>query len=574
MAKKAATKKAAAKSAPQTPAAQPSLTMSLFAPGMSMLHRAGLGGLACALRWIEQAKKRDVIREKDLPGGPWDDDPPPWTVTSDSITLNFGASQNAAEFLKRLFSLAFTTRDGLICLNGQYAATREPQPAALAEIQNGLTLTFLQHGKTRTLAKDPTTRSWRPDDSSATGITVEYKACSWFKHQDGWKLLTKNGFLKSEVIEIKGPLNPGAIVRHEKFSNNTKIEDSIERVLPLHFAMIGCLTLAVNRGSGVLVVPDVSDLQKFARYRPTMSPQGGHEFRVAGATDAAFQAQVRLWVAENLHVAEIPSCTAFLFRPTGWDKKQKYRVGVSTCRISDVSQLETYSIAMANLRPRLVMPVPPAAKSAAKKAVRKGPKKAAKSTDDSPKQFWSDSIVRPLIADNLARGQPWYRNFTDLMTKTDPVSKKPKRLKLYYEKEGLKAMIEKVAWQDEGEGAVVRAVHEAMRCRLGAIADENKNNAAARKKRSQGEFDKWRLAFAGSKTIDQFRKALCDLVSRAGANKVLREHWEQVLPWLSDPSKWQLTRDLSLLALSSYSGKGVAEIVDPTSDDDSDASAE
>lgn len=145
------------------------------------------------------------------------------------------------------------------------------------------------------------------------------------------------------------------------------------------------------------------------------------------------------------------------------------------------------------------------------------------------------------------------------MTKLDPVSKKPKRLKLFFEKEGLKAMTENVAWRDEGESAVVRAVHEAMRCRLGAIAAENKTNKAARQKRTQGEFDKWRLAFSGAKTIEQFRKALCDLVSRAGSNKVLRENWESVLPWISSQNHWQLTRDLSLLALASYGGKGADE---------------
>ena len=31
-----------------------SLTLDLFAPGMTMLHRAGLGGLACSLRAMER----------------------------------------------------------------------------------------------------------------------------------------------------------------------------------------------------------------------------------------------------------------------------------------------------------------------------------------------------------------------------------------------------------------------------------------------------------------------------------------------------------------------------------------
>jgi CRISPR-associated protein Cas8a1/Csx13 len=173
--------------------------------------------------------------------------------------------------------------------------------------------------------------------------------------------------------------------------------------------------------------------------------------------------------------------------------------------------------------------------------------------------FWSDSIVRPLVADNLARGQPWYRGFVNLMTKLDPVSKKPLRLKLFFEKEGLKAMTEKIAWQDQGESAVVRAVHESLRRRFGAIASENKGKTGTMKNRMTGEFDKWRLAFAGAKTADQFRHSLCDLFARSGMNSVLREKWESILPWLST-GRWQLTRDLALLALASYTGAGAKEI--------------
>lgn len=530
--------------------------MSLFAPGMSPLHRAGLGGLACALRWIDQAKARNIVRSEECPGGDINDGQVPWDVSSDCITLKFGVGENAGDFLKRLFTLVFTTnRDGLICLNGQFGVGKDPQPAALAEIQNGLTLTFLQHGKTRTLTTDQITQIWHTEDSQTKGLTISYKGCSWFKHQDGWKeLIDKKGRLLAKPVDVIGPLSPGAVVRHVAFNASTKIEEPVERVLPLYFAILGCLVIGINRGSGVLLIPEVSDLKHFARYRPQMNPVDSRQFRVAGPCDAALQMQVRLWASETLDIADIPTCHAVLFRPTSWASQQKSRVDTVFVHAPDAMQLSVFQIAMAHLAPRLVTTNSQAKKAGGKKAV---------ATAGEPREFWTDSTIRPLIADNLARGQPWYRNFTQIMTGNDPVSKKPKRNNLHFEKEGLRVMIEKVPWQDQGEGAVVRAVHEAMRCRLGAIAEENKSNAVARKKRSQAEFDKWRLAFTGSKTIDQFRKALCDLVSRAGANKVLRTHWEQVLPWLSDQSKWQLTRDLSLLALSSYSGKGVAETIDP-----------
>lgn len=104
------------------------------------------------------------------------------------------------------------------------------------------------------------------------------------------------------------------------------------------------------------------------------------------------------------------------------------------------------------------------------------------------------------------------------------------------------------------EKIIVRAVHEAMRCRYGRIAAENAKNQAAMKKRMTREYERQRLAFAGAKTADALRYALADLWSRAGSNSVLRESWPHVLPLLSN-EKWQLARDLALLALASYQGK-------------------
>lgn len=115
-------------------------------------------------------------------------------------------------------------------------------------------------------------------------------------------------------------------------------------------------------------------------------------------------------------------------------------------------------------------------------------------------------------------------------------------------------MTKEIRWEQPGEETVVRAVHEAVRCRYGRIAAENAKNPVARKNRMKREYERLRLAFAGSKTADSLRHALTDLWSRAGSNSVLRETWPQVLPLLSG-DKWQLTRDLALLALASYQGR-------------------
>ena len=120
-------------------------------------------------------------------------------------------------------------------------------------------------------------------------------------------------------------------------------------------------------------------------------------------------------------------------------------------------------------------------------------------------------------------------------------------------------MTEEIQWDHPGEESIVRAVHEALRCRYGRIASENVKSPVAMKKRMAREYERLRLGFAGAKTADTFRHALAELWSRAGSNSVLKEIWPQVLPMLAD-EKWQLTRDLALIALASYQGKGHEDI--------------
>src|SRR5262249_4002622 len=155
----------------QAPSPPDRLEMRLFAPGMSLLHRAGLGGLACTLRAMEDQ---------------FDDGPVPWEVTADSITLLFGVPKNAGPYLERLVSFAFGIRDdGLIRLPGQFEV--QASAAVLADMQAGLTLTFLQHGRVRQLAKDPSMVSYDPEGDGIPGVVVQYRKCSGFKHQEGWK---------------------------------------------------------------------------------------------------------------------------------------------------------------------------------------------------------------------------------------------------------------------------------------------------------------------------------------------------------------------------------------------------
>jgi CRISPR-associated protein Cas8a1/Csx13 len=511
------------------------LTMNLFAPGMTAIHRAGLGGLACTL----------AAMESKFPSGKF-----PWEITANSVTLLFGKPESAGDYLKRLFAFAFRVRnDGLISLPGQYNV--EPQAAVLADLQAGLSLTFLQHGKTRKSAKEPSIATYDPEDTGRPGVVIQYRRCEWFKHQSGWEsFVDGKGGLDCGVIPIEGPLSPGSVVRHVAFNSDTAAQDPPERMLPLYFALVGCLPLSVNRGVAVLLVPDVNDLLAFTIDRPAMTPTTARECQITNAADAALQMQVRLRGRERMAGSLIPACSAMTFMPTAWASQQKSRVATIRVTCEDDAILDRFQRALTHLPPQIVTrPV--------KETTGRGKNKV---TTERQESFRASSVVRPMVAENLALGRSWYAGFAGLMTKINPATDKPYRNQLGFERKGMNNMInDSGMWKDDECAAlVVKAVHEAIRQSLGRIREETDGPGGklsqATKNRWERFREKLRLDLAGAKKDAHVRFALTDLFSRGGNNSVLREAWPKVLPVLQ--KDWQLARDLGLLALASYVGKG------------------
>lgn len=540
------------------------LRMELFSPGMSILHRAGLGGLACTLQAIEREYHRERLAASNVPGS-FLNDRPPWDIEEREITLHFGKPDEAADFLKKLFAFAFGIRnDGLISLPGQHES--EPATPVLADLQTGLTLTFLQHGKVRKLAKEPTLVNYDPEADGVSGVVVQYRKCSGFKHQEGWEAFVDNkGRLASGPIRVDGPISPGTVVRHVAFTGDTVAEEPPERMLPLYFALVGCLALPVNRGVAALVVPDVENLLDFVYDRPAMTPSTARDCQIAGGADAAFRAQLRmrknptrdahvkLRAKRTLGGSTIPGCQVMTFMPTAWASQQKSRVATVHVPPGEERILDRFDRALGHLPPRIAV-----------RTIRESSGTGrSKTVVERREEFRSDSIVRPLIADNLARSRPWYAGFANLMTRVNPATDRPYRQQLNFERKGLHDMISDTGmWDDEGEALVVKAVHEAMRRRYGQIAKENEGKPAAMKNRMQGFREKLRIDLAGAKTEAHVRFALMDLFSRGGNNAVLREGWQQILPVIR--RDWHLARDLALLALASYAGRGETNDADET----------
>ncbi|WP_166822005.1 type I-MYXAN CRISPR-associated Cas8a1/Cmx1 [Thalassoroseus pseudoceratinae] len=537
------------------PKPSPDLTFDLFAPGMTPLHRAGLGGLAATLVAMERRNKLGLISAEARPGD-WSDHKPPWTLESDRLTLHFGEPQQAGDYLRKLFTFAFAIKDKLIDLPGTYRD--ESNRAVRAELQHGLTLTFLQFGPHRKL-DTATMQSFDVDGDGSAAVVVGLRACQSYLHQDAikrLKLLDKRERIVWKATETPSAFNPGAVVRHNAYGSDTRIEELPPAGIAACFALVGCLSLAVNRGLGVLLIPNVDDLEKFAKARPRMTPTTLRECRVAGTSDAALQAQTRLRARGVMQRHGLSGFDVMRLRPTQWNEKQKTRVATVNVPNGNDLVLSRFDLVLRHLPPRTY--------AYAESVVRsRGRSKRTQGTVYVWR--WTDSIVRPLVADNLASGRRWYTGFTRLMTERDS-SHHPNHERVSYEAEGLYAMINEDQHQmtEENERVFIAAIHQAISNQLGKIKSETLGRGAnANAPLSQAVKNRWnnfmnrlRLSLINAKTEIQVRGAINLLLIRGGwIEGIKNEEGLNHVHHLIFHDDWQRLRDLTMLAVASHTSR-------------------
>lgn len=532
------------------------MTIGLSDPGMSPLLRCGLGGLASSLRAVLLAKTPRARWPSPIDVGGAE-----YTVDSKSITVNWnGVAPEKA--LENLFEQSFKiSKRGLIDLPGTYEAATGPAPDLQAALQQALKKTFLQHGKTTTKDGGPKAISFEVDEQT---VPVPVQPYSDFAHQGAWDVVAKG---LSKPVELAGWAYPGATQRHVAFGD-TKQEYSAATALCALFALVGSVSLDAPRGApggaGILVVIEPADLVRFAEVRPRLSPRKVAEVHVGGAGDAVLQVQAAL-VADKRDKEggrAVRATHAMLLRATPWASQQKSRSAtISAERIGD-DVLKQYVKLTSELRTRL---------RAAKTGTSAKEKGKAKPTD-AEGYYALPSAFRAFVADNLANKRPWFHGFATATTE----EKTPRFIHYYWDREGLgalrfeerKGLIAMTENLEAAEEVLVSSVQQALRQRFGRIFDETKGlSQQARFNRMDGERERLRLAFAGSKTPEQIRAALADLWSRAGTVKELQAGWRTVLPLLR-PERWQAARDLALVALASYQGEGTRQSDDETTADD------
>jgi CRISPR-associated protein Cas8a1/Csx13 len=474
-------------------------------PSMTLLHRAGLAGLWMTLRQLDNEKVA-------VPHGL------KWELDSRSITLSW--EENDRDVLKWLLQESYQLKDGLIALKGLDSKTMSFQ--VQVTMHQGILGTFLQHPSTHK-SEGVTSRSLVIDDDKPE-IILRYKALSGYVYQNfAESLCDKNGKLLEKAMTVAGWLNPGAVVKHNAFSSDTSFEEPPKQALILLFAPIACCYYSLRsqlrdkRSQYALVIPEITNLQAYAEYRqsPNFRDAGYLDFFAYGLGDAGLR-----FLTYEQASKKIGKCLVVTLGTVAWSSQQKTRTDLYVVE-PNYKVCQTYEVCKENFSNRLVVG-----------------KEGA---------FVPKSLAREFIAENLARNKPWYAGISDAINSNDLFKQ------MSYERGGLNQMIKEAQWDTETEKLFIQVCHEAISYTYGQLADY------AKKRNEIPNFDrettKIRTGLGRCKNANTFREFISDFFARAGRLPTLQAHWEELMDMVLHD--WKKSRDLTLLALASYKGKGI-----------------
>lgn len=485
------------------------LEFHLGDPSFTLLHRAGLAGLYMTLKHLETEK---VTSLEGLT----------WELDQRKVLLRWKGHDQTA--LNWLLTESFQLHDGLIALRGLDSKTMRKDAQII--VHQGILGTFLQHNSTH---KSSGTRSesLQFGGEEAPQIPVSYKVLTRYVYQEfASSLCDKQGNFLEKPISVAGWLNPGASVRHVAFSSDTSFEESPKNALVLLFAPVACYyynlrsRLRDKRAQYALVIPEVSDLQRYAQYRgnPNLRDAAYQDFYACSLGDAGLRFLTYETTTNLAGTFKVPRCQVLTLGTVAWATQQKTRTDLYTIG-AEAEVCYNYQVCRDQF-----------------------PTQSVQGKDGN---FVASSFARELITDNLARSRHWYAGIAEKVSSNELFQR------LAYERGGLYQVIQKIQ-SDEREKLFIRVCHEALKFTYGQVAGNTKEG-------EKPNFDKVtvriRTGLGRCKNAASFREFITDFWSRAGKLPTLQANWQDLMEFVMQDNQWKKPRDLALLALASYPGK-------------------
>ncbi len=485
------------------------LKISLFDPGMTTLHKAGLAGLWMTLEAIENDTNFKIRVGRF---GSWKRD-----ETSVSLSWN-----DEEAFFKELFDVSFgMSQEGFFSFPALGDPDQHPQHAVV--LQEAVLGTVLQHGRTRKADKSNDPRGNLTIAIDDISTMLRYHKIFSYAHRK------PDDFQPGAMNRLVGWLYPGGGSRHMGLGKNTDLDNPPGLALALRYLIVGAIYFEIHRrGGGVrpryaMVIPEIDNLRIYAGARRVFLEHGVQRLTAAGTAEAGLRVLAELNARHLVEDLAVSGCRVFSFGTVPWSSQQKTRVEIFEVRVERRHDLRPFQVARQVFEVKLIRP-------------------------EKGDPFWDVPQAPELIARNVVEGRPWWQGFADFIADKDV------REHIFnYEKGGLAKMIQgKDVFPESSERVFIEACHEAWRRRMGQLGERAGKEGISFHDLVSREFERLRVGFSRSKNAATIRAAVTDFWARSGGSLAsLQGGWREVLA-LFDEQNWQKARDLALLALASY----------------------
>jgi CRISPR-associated protein Cas8a1/Csx13 len=430
-----------------------------------------------------------------------DDAPVHWEINEDTVSLDWTCSDKEA--LEWLIQQAYQIQDGLLV-----APSLKLGPQGRYTFNQGVLSTFLQHSKQRTLDKTSTRIAFQVEENQPE-IQIEWRKlldCYYLRELKG--AFNSKGKFNAE-IPLKGHHLPGLV---ECFVNG-EYKESPTNFIALLFLPLACSYYQLTGRRYALVIPEVTNLEAWVTRRRQMSSRSYRDFRSPGAGEAGLRLLLEEWTTGDLRQHRVEYCEVYQLGKQPWDGNQSglkqavYRVNASD------TVLAIYQSAIALFPSKLRL-------------------------TDKGESWLALSKVLPWITDNLIAGQVWHSGFYEFHKVND-----------IYERKGLIVMTKHL---QPHERILFDAVQGAFRNYLrGQIEQANRQG---RPPDYPQITDKVIYRLQRPSTQQEFATALVEFLSQF-RSKAAQGAGREIYTWIHS-SEWRQARDLTMLAIATYQGKG------------------
>jgi CRISPR-associated protein Cas8a1/Csx13 len=518
-----------------------SIVYRLDDPGATIYHRAAMGGLAATIRaWNKHGVPEPLSYappSTNEPGVLSGANGSQVAISMDAgqISLHWGEKTSHREALSLLLIASFErTQSGMIFLPGLgFVPDREE---ILIAVHNGVAATFLQHHRKRPGSGVRKVALFDPDSGALQ--LLSHNKVDKYSHQfgQGTGLLGEGWTVEEgeppDVASITQSLMPGAT------GGARSLDTTSERAFLLHYLMVACPVVSLrprNRSPKIqncLVVPDVTDLQRFAmrlhRAGTSQMPRFSNTYLgrvVGGAEDAALRFLIDLRGLDAGESLGVSSVQVVAMGEVAWAPKQQNRSWIARIEPNRLEEMGVFEAAASRL--------------GVAKWIKTG-KGDSFAVPDCP--------VPELVAANLAGGEHWCAHFGEL------VSNKKDFASLLYRKEGLRAMNNAI--QDRTDRLVIERFQKAWEMTMGALGERASGKRDVFYRLVEVERERIRNDLLRARTHEQLSGWLLNFMARAsrkqGSPEAFKVDSDIFRQFLFNPRNTDRLKNLLLFALVSY----------------------